>query len=150
LARRSTFGPQPVIGDEGLVLIVRANVASGWSLDAWDTSTGRESFKLAGAGGWAAGDVLTFEVTGFAMPQVRPITMTAPPTTLDVTSKTGAGRYALEVSPTRWHGVLEAAIALRADRQAHVPAPPDVLWRDALDLSAWLIEDAHRLIEAPR
>lgn len=70
--------------------------------------------------------------------------------TLDVTSKTGAGRYALEVSPTRWHGVLEAAIALRADRQAHVPAPPDVLWRDALDLSAWLIEDAHRLIEAPR
>ena len=69
--------------------------------------------------------------------------------TLDVTSKTGAGRYALEVVPTQWHVVVKAAMALRADRQAPLPAPPDVLWRDALDLSAWLIEDAHRLIEAP-
>jgi hypothetical protein len=70
--------------------------------------------------------------------------------TLDVTSKTGAGRYALEVAPTQWHAVVTAAIALRADRQAPLPAPPDVLWRDALDISAWLIEDAHRLVEAPR
>jgi hypothetical protein len=70
--------------------------------------------------------------------------------TLEVTSKTGAGRYALEVVPMQWHIVVRAAMALRADRQAQLPAPPDVLWRDALDLSAWLIEDAHRLIEAPR
>lgn len=70
--------------------------------------------------------------------------------TLEVTSKTGAGRYALEVVPAPWHVVVRAAMALRADRQAHVPAPPDVLWRDALDVSAWLIEDAHRLIDAPR
>ena len=31
--------------------------------------------------------------------------------TLEVTSKTGAGRYALEVAPTQWHRVLEAAIS---------------------------------------
>jgi hypothetical protein len=70
--------------------------------------------------------------------------------TLEVTSKTGAGRYALAVVPAEWHAVVRAAMALREDRQAPLPAPPDVLWRDALDHSAWLIDDAHRLMETPR
>ncbi len=68
--------------------------------------------------------------------------------TLDVTSKTGGGRHALEVAPEPWHVVVRSAMALRADRQAPLPAPLHVLWRDALDLAAWLIEDAHRLVEA--
>lgn len=66
--------------------------------------------------------------------------------TLDVTSKTGAGRYALGVAPQQWHTVLETAVALRADEDAPLPASPDVLWRDAIDLSTWLTEDAHRLV----
>ena len=70
--------------------------------------------------------------------------------TLDVTSKTGGGRHALEVAPPQWHGVVRAAMALRADRQAPLPAPLDELWRDAVDLSAWLIADAHRLVDTPR
>ena len=70
--------------------------------------------------------------------------------TLDVTSKTGGGRHALEVAPEQWHVVVRAAMALRKDRHAPLPAPLDVLWRDALELSAWLIDDAHRLFDAPR
>jgi hypothetical protein len=67
--------------------------------------------------------------------------------TLDVISKTAAGRYAIEVAPPQWQVVLDAAMALRADRQARLPVPPDVLWRSAIDLSAWLIDDAHRLVD---
>jgi hypothetical protein len=70
--------------------------------------------------------------------------------TLDVTSKTGGGRHALDIAPERWHMVVRVAMALRADRHAPLTAPLDVIWADALDLSAWLIEDAHRLVEAPR
>jgi aminoglycoside adenylyltransferase-like protein len=66
--------------------------------------------------------------------------------TLEVTSKTDAGRYALEVAPAQWHVVLEAAMALRADGEAALPASADSLWSEAVDLSEWLIEDAHRLV----
>jgi hypothetical protein len=65
--------------------------------------------------------------------------------TLDVTSKTGAGRYALEITDERWHPVIEAAIALRNDQGALLPSSPDVMRQDAVELGAWLIEDAHRL-----
>jgi predicted nucleotidyltransferase len=65
--------------------------------------------------------------------------------TLEVTSKTGAGRYALGVAPAQWHTVLDTAAALRADRAAPLPAPPDELWRDAIDCAAWFIADAQRL-----
>jgi hypothetical protein len=67
--------------------------------------------------------------------------------TLDVTSKSGAGPYALEVAPAKWHVVLDAAVALRADRNAPLPASVDELWRDAIDLSAWFIADAHQMME---
>jgi hypothetical protein len=70
--------------------------------------------------------------------------------TLEVTSKTGAGHYGLGVAPTQWHAVLEAAIALRTDRDAPLPASPDELWRDAIDCSAWFIADAQRLVETER
>jgi hypothetical protein len=66
--------------------------------------------------------------------------------TLDVTSKTGAGRYALDVAPAQWRTVLECALALRNDRGAPLPAPVGALWRDAIDLSSWLVDDAHRLV----
>jgi hypothetical protein len=66
--------------------------------------------------------------------------------TLEITSKSGAGRYALEVSPQKWHDVLAAALSLRADQRASLAVPVDALWRDAIDLAAWLIEDAHRLV----
>jgi hypothetical protein len=65
--------------------------------------------------------------------------------TLDVTSKSGAGRYGLVVAPPQWHVVLETALALRTRADAPLPAAVDVLWRDAIELSAWLIEDARLL-----
>jgi hypothetical protein len=67
--------------------------------------------------------------------------------TLDVTSKTDAGRYALGVVPAQWRVVVETAIALRADRSASLPAPPQTLWSDAIDVSTWLIDDAHQLVD---
>jgi hypothetical protein len=66
--------------------------------------------------------------------------------TLDVTSKSGAGRYAREVAPTQWRVVIDAALALRADTSAPLPASVDRLWRDAIDVSAWFIDDAHRMM----
>jgi hypothetical protein len=66
--------------------------------------------------------------------------------TLDVTSKTGAGRYALGVAPPQWHVALETALALRTRSDAPLPAAVELLWRDAIDLSAWLMEDARHLI----
>jgi hypothetical protein len=68
--------------------------------------------------------------------------------TLGVTSKTGAGHYALGVVDSRWHEVIETAIALRAAQDAPLPRSPKALCQDAVDLSTWLIEDAHRRIEA--
>jgi hypothetical protein len=70
--------------------------------------------------------------------------------TLDVTSKTGAGRYALDVAPMQWRTVLEVALALRNDQGAPLPASVDTLWRDAIDLSTWLIDDARRLVDTRR
>jgi hypothetical protein len=66
--------------------------------------------------------------------------------TLDVTSKTAAGRYALGVVDARWHEVIEACIALRRDQNAPLPRSPAALRDDAVALSAWLIDDAHRQI----
>ena len=68
--------------------------------------------------------------------------------TLNVVSKTAAGHYAREVAPPQWHVVLDAAIALRADRDARLPAPADALWRDAIKVSTWFIDDAHRLVNS--
>ena len=42
--------------------------------------------------------------------------------TLEVISKTAAGHYAKQVVPSEWHAVLDAAIALRADRRAQLDA----------------------------
>lgn len=66
---------------------------------------------------------------------------------LEVTSKTGAGEYALGVVDPRWHAVIRAAIALRADQGAPVPLPVETLHRDAADVSTWLIDDAHHLVD---
>jgi hypothetical protein len=65
--------------------------------------------------------------------------------TLDVTSKSGAGRHALAVADGRWHPVLETAIALRADRTAPLPSSPEHLRDEAVALCEWLLADAHRL-----
>ena len=67
--------------------------------------------------------------------------------TLEVTSKTGAGHYALNVVDRRWHQVIETAIALRADRAAPLSASPAQLQRDAVELAAWLISDARAVVE---
>jgi hypothetical protein len=64
--------------------------------------------------------------------------------TLDITSKTGAGRYALETVDHRWHPVIESCIALRQDRSTPLTLHPDRLRRDAVDLVTWLIDDAQR------
>jgi hypothetical protein len=65
--------------------------------------------------------------------------------TTDVTSKSGAGRYALEIVPAELRTALGAALALREDRSTTLPAAPEALWRDAIDLSTWCIADARRL-----
>lgn len=67
--------------------------------------------------------------------------------TLEITSKTGAGRYALDVAPAQWQPVLEAALALRAEKDSPLPASADALWHDGIELAAWFIEDAHRLLD---
>ncbi len=65
--------------------------------------------------------------------------------TLQITSKTGAGRYALEVVDRKWHPVIEAAIALRADRTAPLRLSIEEARSQAVDVAAWLIEDARKL-----
>lgn len=67
--------------------------------------------------------------------------------THDVTSKTGAGRYALGIVDERWHPVLETSLELRADRAAPLPAPPEMLRDRAIELSEWLVADAHRIAD---
>lgn len=64
--------------------------------------------------------------------------------TLGVTSKTGAGQYALGVVDDRWHAVIEVALALRSDQRAPLPRSVEDLHREAAEVSAWLIEDARQ------
>jgi len=65
--------------------------------------------------------------------------------TLEVTSKTEAGRYALDVVDRRWHPVIETAISLRADSAAALRLGPEQARDQAVDVATWLIDDAHRL-----
>ncbi len=64
--------------------------------------------------------------------------------TLEVTSKTEAGRYALDVVDQRWHPVIRTAIALRADRTAALELSPEGAREQAVEVATWLIDDAHR------
>ena len=63
----------------------------------------------------------------------------------EVISKTAAGGHALAVTDERWHPVIRAAMALRADRQADLATEAGVLVVDAVAVARWLIADAHRL-----
>lgn len=65
--------------------------------------------------------------------------------TNEVISKSAAGAYALDITDEYWHDVVRAAMALRVDREAHLPKEPEALVRDAVALARWLIDDAHRL-----
>jgi hypothetical protein len=65
--------------------------------------------------------------------------------TLQITSKTAAGQYALRVVDPRWHPVIHAAIALRADRAAPLQLRPEEMQHQAVELATWLIDDAQRL-----
>ncbi len=65
--------------------------------------------------------------------------------TLEITSKTGAGHYALGFVADQWHPVIRTCIALREDRSATLTLPVHELRQDAVDLVAWLIDDAQRL-----
>ena len=62
--------------------------------------------------------------------------------TLDITSKTGAGEYALGIADQRWRPVIETSMSLRRDRHAPFALSPDQLRDDAVDLVEWLIDDA--------
>ena len=66
--------------------------------------------------------------------------------TLQLTSKTGAGSYALEAADDTWHPVIRMAIALRADKTAPPLLPNEEAKRQAIELSEWLIKDAHRVL----
>jgi hypothetical protein len=65
--------------------------------------------------------------------------------TNEVISKSAAGAYALDITDEHWHDVVRAAMALRANRQAHLAKEPETLVADAVALAKWLIDDAHRL-----
>ncbi len=65
--------------------------------------------------------------------------------TNEVISKSAAGAYALDITDEYWHDVVRAAMALRVDREAHLPKEPETLVADAVALARWLIDDAHRL-----
>lgn len=65
--------------------------------------------------------------------------------TSDVISKSAAGAYALSITDERWHEVVRAAIALRANRYVELSKEPEALVADAVALSRWLMEDAQRL-----
>lgn len=67
--------------------------------------------------------------------------------TLGLTSKTGAGRYALQVVDSQWHPVIESAMALRADREAALSISIEEARRQGVELCAWLIDDARRLAQ---
>jgi hypothetical protein len=61
-----------------------------------------EPAKLEGTG-WSTGEVLTFDAAGFAMPDIRPVTMKAPRTELAITGVTPAvaqGSTELSLKPT--------------------------------------------------
>jgi hypothetical protein len=60
-------------------------------------------------------------------------------------SKSAAGAYAIDITDEYWHDVVRAAIAVRVDREAHLPKEPATLVADAVALASWLIDDAHRL-----
>jgi hypothetical protein len=65
--------------------------------------------------------------------------------TLEVASKTMAGRYALGVVDRRWHPVIHTAITLRGDRTAALRLSPKEARDQAVEAATWLIDDAHRL-----
>lgn len=61
----------------------------------------------------------------------------------DVVSKLDAGRYGLDVAPSRFHDVLRDALARRASDAPAAPAGPDEL-RCAVELMRWCIDDVTR------
>jgi hypothetical protein len=64
-----------------------------------------------------------------------------------ITSKTGAGRYALGRFPARWHGVIEEALHCRPE-PVSVPAPGRAPWqrrRQAVAFMEAAAEDCRRL-----
>lgn len=71
-------------------------------------------------------------------------------TTDDVTSKTGACRYALQRFPARWHPLLVDALALRA---SNTPTPSGLSSldqaRDGRDFMRAVIDDANALMASP-
>jgi hypothetical protein len=64
----------------------------------------------------------------------------------DVTSKDGAGRYALEVFPDRWHRVIgEARRIRRAEPGGSLYPTPLTRRRDVLAFGRMVVADGHRL-----
>jgi hypothetical protein len=64
-----------------------------------------------------------------------------------ITSKTGAGRYALGRFPTRWHGVIEEALSCRPE-PVSAPAPERAPWQRRTQALAFMeaaAEDCRRL-----
>lgn len=60
----------------------------------------------------------------------------------DVTSKSGACRYALERFPEPWHRIAREALTLRAGGETTY-ADPEARGREAVEYVAWTIEDAN-------
>lgn len=63
-----------------------------------------------------------------------------------VTSKDGAGRYALQTMPERWHRIVREALRIRRGDAEHGLYPSRLLRRrEMLAFVGFVIEDAGRL-----
>lgn len=63
-----------------------------------------------------------------------------------ITSKCGAGLYALETFPKRWHRVVEEALRIRRGAGGRsLYRFPWARRSEVFSFTAWVIEDAHRL-----
>ena len=63
-----------------------------------------------------------------------------------IASKEGAGIYARETFPGRWHRLIEEALRIRrASGRRSLYRSPFARRRDVLAFTDWVIADAHRL-----
>ena len=68
----------------------------------------------------------------------------------DITSKSGAGHWALAHSDERWHPVVTTCLALRGGESMALYDRPEAVWTDGLDFAEVSIADALRQgIRAP-